>query len=125
MSKKYRVDLNIDKEGIPPQHFINKTQQLEGGGFGEYSPAEFSVQLIMNAVSSGHPKGNIQTLKRTIKLQEELTKCAQNGGIIDLDQEDFKYLRGSFDKSSEWNNSMEAATVVCRVYSAFEQAKEV
>ena len=125
MSKLYRVDLNIDKEGISPQQFINKTTQLEGGGFGEYSPAQFAVNLMMNAVVGGHPKGNLQSLRRTLKLKDTLEAAAANGGVAERAEDDVKYLKGSFDKCSDWNNNPEAALVVDRVYRTLEKAEEV
>ena len=125
MSKKYQVDLNFDKEGISPQHFINREKQLEGGGFGEYTPAQFSVRIIMNAVAGGHPKGNIQSLRRTLRLNELLAKASQNGGIASLEEDDLKYIKSSFDKCSDWNNSVDTATIINRVYSTLEQAKEI
>ena len=121
----YRVDLNIDKTDIAPQHFINKEEQLEGGGFGEYTAAQFAVRIISSAITSGHPKGNMTIIRRTLRLAKVLGECANGTGIIELSQEDLKYLRGSFDKSNEWINTPIAALIVDRVYTTLEKAEEI
>ena len=118
-----RVDLNIDKEGIPAEHFIDKSKQLEGGGFGELSPAQFATNLILSAVASAHPKGNMQTLRRTLKLKDMLE--SSDTGIVDIEDDDLKYLRGSFDKATDWHNNPSTALVIDRVYRTLESAIEV
>ena len=120
-----RVDLNIDKEGIPAEHFIDKSKQLEGGGYGEISPAQFATNLILSAVASAHPKGNMQTLRRTLKLKDALEKSSANGGVVDLEDDDLKYLSSSFAKATDWNNNPSTALVIDRVYKTLELAKEV
>ena len=120
----YTLDLNISKDGIQPQHFINKEVQLEGGGFGEYSTAQFASRLILTSIGSSHPKGNIQSLRRTLKIKDLLEKGASNGGMVAMEDDDFKYLRSSFDKCSDWNNNADSAVIIDRVYRVFEEAKQ-
>ena len=121
----YRVNLNIDKTGINPQMFINKTEQLEGGGFGEYTEAQMATQVMLNAIYSGHQKGNVQSLRRTLAVRDVLDKACLNGGVAELDAEDFRYLKSSFAKADQWNNTVDTAILVDRVFKTLEKAEEI
>ena len=70
--KLYRINTNIDLDKVHKPLLIDKSKQLEGGGFGEMKAPEFFSNIVMQAINQAHPTGNLASLRRTRSLSENM-----------------------------------------------------
>ena len=124
MSKLHKINMNIDTSKVITGWMINKKEQLEGGGFGELKASQYFRMIVMQAISSAHKTGNLSVLRRTQSIAKVIDEAIESDGFLTLKDEDFRYVRSSFDKA-EWNNSIEIADSLQPILDALDGAEVV
>jgi len=123
--KLYRINMNIDVKDVHPPLLIDKSKQLEGGGFGEMDGSGFFENIVMQAISQAHPMGSVSSLRRTKTIGDKIKECRGTGGHLDIVQSDYDYIKSSINKADKWNNDYAIATSVMLVVDAINNSEVV
>jgi len=123
--KLYRINTNINLETVHKPLLIDKSKQLEGGGFGEMTASAFFSNIVLQAINQAHPTGNMASLRRTKSLSEKLAESVKGDGLITLGEEDYKYIQSAFNKADKWNNSLEIANSVILIMDTITNAEVI
>ena len=123
--KLYRVNMNLDIESVHKPLLIDKSKQLEGGGFGELDGPGFFENIVLQAISMAHPTGSVASLRRTKSIGDKIKECKETGGHLDIAQADYDYIKSSMNKADKWNNDYNIATSVMLVVDAVNNAEVV
>ena len=102
-----------DKRGARP---VVKAVKLTG--------PEFFKDIVMKAVAMVHKTGNVQSLRRTRSISDQLVIAIEKKkGILDLMEDDYDYIKRAMVKADEWNNIDDVARSVLVVDDILQKAE--
>jgi len=64
---------------------------------------------------------NLATLRKIDKLEK---KVKDSNGIVELDDDDFAYIKKAFDNFSNWNARLEARIMIFAVKDKLDEAEK-
>ena len=66
-------------------------------------------------------KVNLPTLRKIDKLEK---KVRDSNGVVELDDDDFTYIKQAFDSFSSWNARIEARIMIFAVKDKLDEAEK-
>lgn len=89
------------------------------------SGPELMVKILMNCIHEKRKNGNLQSLKKTKKLNELLKAGVETEDkCVILSAEDYDYIRKAFYTADHWQNTVETAELICLIEERFVEAEE-
>ena len=148
MAKSYVIDLNVDVTKIIPellfapigeedrleyQTQVNTWAKAPVETRGErpnfvrekMSGAEFFKDIVMKAIAMVHKSGNTLSLRRTKSIGDLIDHAIEKKeGILELMEEDYKYIKKAMAKADEWLNIEGVARAVLLVEDTINKAED-
>ena len=128
MAKVFTIDLNLDTKDVlvdllyaqisedektEYQKEVNEWAKKPEATRGDrptfdrtkMSGAEFFKDIVMKAISMVHKTGNTASLRRTKSIGDLIDHAIEKkSGILELMDEDYKYIKKAVSKADEWMN---------------------
>lgn len=110
---KYLEDSKTNPELVEPAPPGNR----------EMSNAELVTDIIQHAFSATVKKGSVKTLKKINAILFKLRQTVDNGGIVELDHEEYRYLKSKFDSCEEWQVNTDVVEIILHIDKAINAAQ--
>lgn len=79
-------------------------------------------EVVEQAIMSAHPTGNTQSLNKTLKILNQFNNATK---VITLSEDDYKYIKSSFDKADKWNNNLKTAHYLKIIGNIINSAEKI
>lgn len=110
----YKIDMNLDLSKFTKENF--------GGREGkDVVPKQIVYFIFTNAIRLTHRTAQLQLLRKCQVLIELIKKASEGDGVIEIDINELKFLKGCMDKAP-WPNDQGNALVL-RCYELLTESE--
>jgi hypothetical protein len=86
--------------------------------------SEFFKDIVLKAIQMAHKTGNTASLRRTKAIADLVDHAIEKKkGILEIMDEDFKYMKSAMGKAENWENHEGVARAVIMVEDAINKAE--
>ena len=88
----------------------------------QVSNAGVCHDIIKTALQMAVPEGSPDTLRRLQKLHQAIEQSLENGGLLMLSVDDYRYVQSKYAKADKWNTNPDVCKTVVAIQDAISRA---